>query len=249
MGDGILIEVCVDSVVSAVAAENGGAGRVELCSALIEGGVTPSAGLIAQVRAKITIALFVMIRPRGGDFLYDADELEIMRRDIATAKQLGADGIAFGILRADGSVDAARTCEMVDLARPQGVTFHRAFDMSADLLRSMEDICHAGADRILTSGGEQKSSEGVATIAQLVKAARGRIATMAGSGINPDNAREVVEQTGVREIHVGLRSSLPSPMLYQNPRLSMGSVAGREYQRFEVLEEDVRKLCRAVSGR
>ena len=247
MGGGILVEVCVDSVASAIAAERGGAGRVELCNNLLEGGVTPSAGLIELVRARVKVGLQVMIRPRGGDFFYTAEEFEIMRRDIATAKDLGADGVVLGILDAAGNVNVERTRELVELARPLHVTFHRAFDMAVDLLRALEDVCGSGADRLLTSGGEQSAWQGVESIARVVKEARGRIVIMAGSGINEKNAASIVEQTGVTEIHVGLGSILESPMIYRNPRVSMGVAAGREYQRVQVREEDVLKLRRAIA--
>jgi copper homeostasis protein len=242
----ILIEVCVESVGSAMAAERGGAGRVELCSNLLEGGITPSAGLIELVRARVKAGLQVMIRPRGGDFCYTTEEFEIMRRDILAAKELGADGVVLGILDTAGNVDVARTGELVELARPLRVTFHRAFDMTADLLRALEDVCRSGADRVLTSGGEQSAWLGVQSIARVVKAARGRIVVMAGSGINEKNAVSIVEQTGVSEIHVGLGSVSESPMVYRNPRVSMGAAAGREYQSVQVREEDVVKLRRVV---
>jgi copper homeostasis protein len=248
MSGEILIEVCVDSVASALAAERGGAGRVELCSDLLEGGVSPSAGLIELVRARVKVGVQVMIRPRGGDFCYTAEEFEIMRRDIVAAKKLGADGVVLGILDASGNVDVERTRELVELARPLCVTFHRAFDMAADVFRALEDVCGSGADRLLTSGGEQTASQGVESIARVVKAARGRIVVMAGSGINEKNAASIVEQTGVTEIHVGLGSLVESPMRYRNPRVSMGAVAGREYQRVQVREEDVVGLRRAVMG-
>ena len=247
MSDRILIEVCVDSVASALAAERGGAGRVELCSDLLEGGVTPSAGLIELVRARTSIGLQVMIRPRGGDFCYTPEEFETMKRDIIAAKKLGASGVVVGILGADGSVDIERTRELVELARPLNVTFHRAFDMSADLFRALESICATGADRLLTSGGKKTALEAVQQIARLVEAARGRVAIMACGGINNQNAASIIEQTGVREIHVGLRSPVTSPMLHRNPELSMGTVAGGEYQRFQVLEENVLSLHRAVA--
>jgi len=242
----VLVEVCVDSVSSALAAERAGAARVELCSALIEGGITPSAGLIEMTRAAVSVALLVMIRPRGGDFCYDSDEFEIMRRDLALAKRLGADGVVFGILDVDGNVDVARTRQLVDLARPLAVTFHRAFDMTANLFRALDDVCAAGADRLLTSGGEPTSIAGQETIRRLVNQAQGRIIVMPGSGIKPDNARALVDHTGVTEIHVGLRTAIPSPMQHRNLRVSMGSVEGREYQRFVVLEEQVRRLCGAL---
>ena len=246
MPEQVLIEVCVDSVASAVAAQQGGAARVELCSDLIEGGVTPSAGLIELVRARVSIALQVIIRPRGGDFCYPDEEVEVMRRDIAVAKELGADGVVLGILNVDGHVDVDLTRQLVELARPLNVTFHRAFDMSADLFQSLEDVCATGADRLLTSGGEQKCLQGAETIAQLAKAARGRIAIMAGGGIGLDDASAIIERTGVREIHVGLSTPIPSPMRHHNPRLSMGKVQGREYERLRVLEENVRNLQRAI---
>lgn len=243
----IEVEVCVDSVASAVAAERGGATRVELCSSVIEGGVTPSAGLIETTKAAISIPMHVMIRPRGGDFSYDVDEFETMRRDIALATELGANGIVFGMLNVDGTVDLPHARELAVLARPLAITFHRAFDMAADLFRALEDLCSLGIDRVLTSGGEQTALLGQEKIAQLLRKAHGRIAIMAGSGIKPDNARQLLEATGVREIHVGLRTSVPSPMLYRNPRVSMGSAEGREYQRSVVLEEDVRRLCAVIS--
>ncbi len=242
-----VVEVCVDSVRSATAAERGGASRVELCSGLIEGGVTPSGGLIEIARAAVKLALDIMIRPRAGDFCYDSQEFEIMRRDLDIAKKLGANGAVFGILDVNAQVDGARTRELIELARPLEVTFHRAFDMTADLPRALVDVCATGADRLLTSGGAQTAVQGQAAIAQLVKQAEGRIVILPGSGIKPENARSLVEQTGVREIHVGLRSSLSSPMTQRNLRISMGTIPGREYQRFEVLEESVRSLCRALA--
>jgi copper homeostasis protein len=246
MAEQVLIEVCIDSVASAVAAQRGGAARVELCSDLLEGGVTPSAGLIELVRARVSIGLQVIIRPRGGDFFYADEEVEIMRRDIAVAKKLGADGVVLGILDFDGHVDVHLTRQLVELARPLNVTFHRAFDMSADLIQSLEYVCATGADRLLTSGGEQKCLQGAETIAQLVKAARSRIIVMAGGGIGHHDAAAIIERTGVREIHVGLSTPVPSPMRHQNPRLSMGKVQGREYERTQVLEENVRNLQRAI---
>ena len=243
----VLVEVCVDSVSSAIAAQRGGAARVELCSSLIEGGITPSAGLIELTRSAISLAVHVMIRPRAGDFCYERHEFEIMQRDIALAKNLGANGVVLGILDLDGRIDVDRTRHLVELARPLEVTFHRAFDMTADLQRSLEDIFTIGVNRVLTSGGERTSWEGRAVIAQLVKQAGSRVAIMPGSGIKPENARSLVEQTGAREIHVGLRSPVESPMRFRNPRISMGTFEGREYERFAVLEENVRNLCRALA--
>jgi copper homeostasis protein len=247
MSDPVLIEVCVDSVASALAAERGGAARVELCSSLLEGGVTPSAGLIELVRNRTSIALQLMIRPRGGDFCYAPEEFETMRCDILVAKKLGVDGVVLGILDTEGNVDVESTQQLVELARPLNVTFHRAFDMSVDIFRALEDVCRTGADRLLTSGGERSAVQAIQPIARLVQAARGRIAIMVCGGIDDRNAASIVEETGVREIHVGLRSPVASPMIGLNRRISMGTVPGLEYQRFQVLEEDVRRLHRAVA--
>ncbi len=243
----VLVEVCVDSVASAAAAERGGAARVELCSSLIEGGVTPSSGLIEVTRSAVSLPIHVMIRPRGGDFCYEDDEFEIMQRDIAVAKELGANGVVLGVLNLHGNVDVTRTRQLADLARPLSVTFHRAFDMTADLFAALNDVCSAGVDRVLTSGGEAASLQGQKTIAQLVQKSGGRVVVMPGSGIKPENARSLVARTGVKEIHLGLRSAVPSLMVYRNPRVSMGSAEGREYQRFVVLEEQVRRLCEALA--
>jgi copper homeostasis protein len=247
MSSPIAVEVCVDSVASAIAAQRGGAARIELCGSLIEGGTTPSAGLIEMTRAAVSMPLHVMIRPRGGDFCYEADEFEVMRRDIALAQRMGANGVVFGVLDVNGNVDVARTRELAEAARPLSVTFHRAFDMTADLFRALDDICAAGVDRILTSGGESSSLNAQEIIAQLVRHDRGRVVVMPGGGIKPENARSLVDHTGVTEVHVGLRAASASPMLHRNPRISMGSVAGREYQRFTVSEEQVRRLCTALA--
>src|SRR5215469_16829936 len=233
MREDVVVEVCVDSVASAVAAERGGAVRVELCSDLLEGGITPSAGLIATVRSRISIGLHPIIRPRPGDFCYSEQEMEIMGRDIETAKELGVDGVVLGILDPEGNVDVERTRDLVELAKPLSVTFHRAIDLSSDIFRALESVC-------------QTCFEGIDAIAALVKSAQGRISIMAGGSIGHRDAPTIVERTGVREIHVGLSSSVASAMRYRNPRVAI-SKAGREYERGQVLEEDVRMLQRALS--
>lgn len=187
---------------SAVAAEEGGASRVELCANLNEGGTTPSTGMIELVRGKISIGLHVMIRPRAGDFCYSDLEFEVMKRDIQIARDLGADGVVFGVLNPDRTVDLARTKELVQLARPMGVTFHRAFDESADPFASLEQIISLGIDRILTSGGRQSAFDGMARIRDLVEKSNGRITIIAGSGITTQNVRTIISQTGVKDIHV-----------------------------------------------
>lgn len=247
MVEPVLIEVCVDSVVSALASERGGAQRVELCSDLLEGGITPSLGLLEAVRSKISIALHTIIRPRAGDFCYSDHEFEIMLRDIKLAKNAGADGVALGVLDPSGRVDISRTRTLAETARPMSVTFHRAFDVSTDLNSSLEDICQAGADRILTSGGEQESLRGIENIANLVQRAQDRIKIMAGGGINAKNVVQILQQTGVNEIHAGLATPVHSPSLYR-PRISLNKTRDSGDSRTEVLEESVRELKRAISG-
>jgi copper homeostasis protein len=247
MSEPVILEICADSVESATAAERGGAHRVELCSNLFEGGVTPSAGLISTVRSKLAIDLHVMIRPRGGDFCYSAEEFETMEQDVLIAKQLRADGIVFGILREDGNVDIARARCLIEIARPLKTTFHRAFDMSRELSKSLEDVIETGADRVLTSGGEQKVEDGIRTIAALVKAGDQRISIMIGGGITRANVRGIIAATDVREIHASVRVQIPSPMRHRNERISMGLAKGREYQRVLVLQEEVRHLVESAN--
>ena len=250
MSDPVLIEVCVDSVASALAAERGGAQRIELCSDLLEGGVTPSLGLLAVVRSKVSIGVHPIIRPRPGDFCYSDAEFEIMRRDVELAKSEGADGVVLGILKTNGRVDIERTRALIQLARPLSVTFHRAFDVSANLLDAFEDVCTTGADRLLTSGGEQECLQGVDTVARLVQASRGRIMIMAGGRIGIKNVATIVRRTGVSEIHVGLASPVNGANIQKNSRrLSLGKAQDREFQRTEVLEESVRDLIRAIPAR
>jgi copper homeostasis protein len=245
MSEQVILEICADSVESAVAAERGGAQRIELCSSLIEGGITPSAGLISAVRNRLSIDVYVMVRPRGGDFCYSREEFETMEQDVLTTKQLGGDGIVFGILQEDGDVDVSRTRHLVEIARPLKATFHRAFDMSRDLSKSLADLIEAGADRVLTSGREQNVEDALPVIASLADAAAGRIAIMAGGGISESNVHRIIHETGVREIHASVRVHVPSPMRYRNERISMGMARGREYQRVTVLEEKVASLLQA----
>ena len=248
MNSKLNVEVCVDSVDSAVAAERGGAHRVELCVDLLEGGTTPSAGLIAEVRRNISIKLHVMIRPRGSDFCYAGSEFAVMQEDIATAKERGADGVVFGVLHPDGTVDAARMRKLADLARPMKTTCHRAIDMSRDLLESLETLAGLGIDYILTSGGRQTAMAGRRDIARMVAAARSRIVVMAGSGIDERNVRQVMAATGVKEIHVGLTERAPGPMKYRNEKIDMGSIKGHEYDRFGLAQRKLENLLAVLHG-
>ena len=240
------IEVCVDSVESALGAQAGGADRVELCDNLLEGGTTPSAGAIAIARANLSIKLQVIIRPRGGDFCYSDIEFDIMRHDVAVARELGADGVVIGILTPDGDVDKARTAELIALARPMSVTFHRAFDMTRDPYAALEDLVALGVDRILTSGQEPSVIEGLDLIAELVQRAGGRVIIMPGGGTER-NVAKVVARSGVREVHVIGPMTVDSPMQYRNPRVFMGGeLRPPEYARSVTDPARIRELRRQV---
>lgn len=236
------LEVCIDSVESAMAAERGGGRRVELCADLLEGGITPGAGLIATVRRRIGIHLFIMIRPRGGDFCYTGAEFEVMQEDIRQARQLGADGVVLGLLDEEGCVDIARTRELVELAAPLPVTFHRAIDMTPDLLAALEDVVATGARRILTSGGAADAAVGADAIAKMVGAANGRITIMPGGGVEADTIEAIARTTGAHELHSAARTAVGSPMKFRKKGIAMGDVPDREYDRFIVREETVRAL-------
>jgi copper homeostasis protein len=244
----ITVEICVDSIASALAAARGGAHRLELCASLSEGGITPSAGMIATVRSLVSIPVHVMIRPRGGDFCYSPEEFSAMKRDIAIARQLRADGIVFGILNQDASIDLARCRELLDCARPMSATFHRAFDMSRDLTQSLTDLISLGFDRLLTSGGEQKVEDAIMVIASLRSLAADHIALIIGSGVNSDNVQRLIGQTGVREVHASARRIEPGPMRYRNTKVSLTSPPQFDCDRAVADEAEVRNLVRAVSS-
>jgi copper homeostasis protein len=240
------VEICVDSVESAMAAERGGAQRVELCGDLLEGGTTPSSGLIALVRRRIGIGMFVMIRPRGGDFSYTDHEFEVMQQDIRNAHELGADGIVLGVLDEHAHVDVPRTRHLVELAHPLPVTFHRAIEMTPDPRAALEDVVKTGAARVLTSGGATKVTEGLSVVACMVQAAKDRIRVMPGGGITPETIVVVAEATGATEFHASLRMARPSPVEFHRRDVQMGEIRDREYLRFVVEEESVRALSLAL---
>ena len=244
----VLVEVCLDSVESAAAAEQGGAQRVELCDNLVEGGTTPSAGMIAATRDAVSLGIMVMIRPRGGDFCYSARELDVMGRDIRAARDRGADGVVFGVLTPDGRVDEDVTSELVELARPLSTTFHRAFDVTRDPLEALDTLILVGVDRILTSGQEASVVDGCDTIRSLQERAAGRIVVMPGCGITPVNVAQIVRETRATEIHVVGTKSVDSPMEHRNPRVFMGTEEGAsEYVRTVTDVEVVRALVTAAS--
>jgi copper homeostasis protein len=201
----VTLEVCVDSIEGAVAAEEAGATRVELCANLRESGTTPSAGAIELAKELIRIPFHIMIRSRPGDFCYSTTELEVMARDIESAKRLGAAGVVLGVLTRDGDVDACATRRLMEAARPLEVTFHRAFDVVRDPMDALERLVDLGAERVLTSGGEESAEEGIGFIRRLVEAAGGRIVVIAGAGVNAANAERIVRETGVREVHASCR--------------------------------------------
>jgi copper homeostasis protein len=247
----MLIEACVDSVESAIAAEKGGARRVELCCALLEGGLTPSEGAIALARERLSIGLNVIIRPRGGDFLYTRAEQEMMLRDIDAAKRLGADAVVIGALTAEGDVDAAATRALSERARPLSVTFHRAFDMTRDPFAALETLVALGIDRLLTSGQEESAMAGLDLLRELVERASDRIVIMPGGNIHESNVEKIAKVTGAKELHVTGFVDVEGGMKFRNPRVYMGGLLRPpEYTRTVTSSEKIGALVRlAGKGR
>ncbi|MDE3200881.1 MAG: copper homeostasis protein CutC [Acidobacteriota bacterium] len=241
-----MLEICVDSIESAIAAQRGGAQRIELCSALSEGGITPSTGLIALVRKKLRIGINVMIRPRGGDFCYSALEFDLMQQEIELARAAGANGIVLGILKADGTVDVNRTRKLVKLAAPLPVTFHRAIDVTRNLPAALEAIIDTGVVRVLTSGGAQNVIAGMKMIAKLVAFGGGRISIMPGSGVRPENIVELARTTGAREFHGSAGNWTPGLMQYKKRSVRFNDVPNREFTRYRTDSEVVRRLAQAL---
>lgn len=198
----VLIEACVDSVASALAAEKGGAGRLELCDALHDGGTTPSAGMISAVKAAVRIPVFAIVRPRGGGFVYTYEEVAVMRLDIEAARMLGADGIVAGTLTSDARVDEEQLRALMAAARDLPLTFHRAFDLARDREEALETLMRLGVQRVLTAGGAPSAIEGVEAIRALAKRGAGQIEVMAGGGVREETVQEIVHRTGVKEVHV-----------------------------------------------
>jgi copper homeostasis protein len=221
--DNIKIEVCAYSVQSAINAAEAGADRIELCDNFLEGGTTPSYGAVELARKKISIKLNVLIRPRGGDFLYSPVEFETMLKDISTAKKLGADGIAVGVLTSDGHVDEARMKKIMKSAGTMSVTFHRAFDCVADQAAAMEKLIELGVDRILTSGLKKSAYKGKEIIARIVQKAGERIIIMPGSGIDEKNIEELVNVTKAKEYHLSGKSVIKSEMNFLNTEINFSS--------------------------
>lgn len=212
-----IIEIATSDFATTKSAVEGGADRIELCANLAEGGTTPSLGTIKRCRETFDVLLYPIIRPRGGDFLYNKDEYEIMLQDVKLCKQLGCDGVVIGLLNMDGTIDMARTSELIEVAYPIGVTFHRAFDRCKEPFVAMEELIEIGCERILTSGQKPSVMDGVDLVAELNKKADDRIIIMPGSGVRKENIKMLAEKTGCVEFHSSLRSKTKSPMQFVHP--------------------------------
>ena len=210
------LEVIGFNIESCIIAQAAGVHRIELCDNPGEGGTTPSYGFIKAARANLQIELYPIIRPRGGDFLYSDAEFEVMKADVKVCKEFGCDGVVIGILNADGTVDKKRCKQLVTLAYPMGVTFHRAFDRVKDAAQALEDIIEIGCERILTSGLVPNALDGAETLAAFIKQADERIIIMPGSGVKADNIIELAKKTGAVEFHTSARMSIDSKMNYTN---------------------------------
>ncbi|MCY3833070.1 MAG: copper homeostasis protein CutC [Chloroflexi bacterium] len=238
-------EVAVDSLESALIAQDCGADRIELCADLGIGGITPSLGMIQLVMERLRIPVHVMIRPRRGDFLYSDAEFEVMLSDIDAVKSAGAQGVVFGVLMADGHVDVERTSQLVDAARPLSVTFHRAFDMCRDPRAALAELIDMGVDTLLTSGQAPSAAEGMPLIVELVVWVAGRIDIMPGAGIHPGNIARIAEGTGAQTFHFSARETVDGPMRYRKARAVMGD-ENSEYARSYASAERIQKIMAAL---
>jgi copper homeostasis protein len=246
----MIYEICVDSVAGVRAAQAAGAQRVELCADLLEGGITPSLGMIRQARKVPGIDLNVMIRPRGGDFLFNEDEFATMRADIETSKVEGANGVVIGLLTAAGEIDIGRTRELVALARPLSVTFHRAFDVAAEPFGALETLIELGVDRVLTSGQEATVLEGLPLIVEFMKRAGDRIVIMPGGGITARNIERIVGAARPSEIHFAALEPVESAMRFRRAHVFMGGeLRPPEYDRLESSAATIGAIAAKASGR
>lgn len=245
----IALEVCANSVESAIAAQKGGATRIELCDNLHEGGTTPSYGQLKVSLAYLDIPVHTLIRPRTGDFLYSKAEYEVMKANIEMAAQLGCHGIVVGILNANGTIDIERSTEMAQMAKQAGMkaTFHRAFDLCADMHQGLEEIIDMGYDCILTSGGKTTAIEGASKIAQLVQKANGRICIMPGGGVSEYNVNDLVHFTGATEIHSSARLIRKTGMTFQNDHILLSRSVGKDYDIDETSAERVRAIIQKAN--
>lgn len=243
------IEIVVYNIESALKAQEGGADRIELCDNPGDGGTTPSYGTIELVRQNVNLDVYVMIRPRGGDFYYSSYEFHSMKRDISQCQKLSVDGIVFGILSTDGTIDKKRCKELIAQARPLKVTCHRAFDMTRDPFEALEDCIEAGFDRILTSGQRAVASEGANLIGELIRKAEGRIAIMPGSGVNENTVEAIISKSGATEIHFSATAFRDSSMVFKNTHIAgMGSEEGAEFKLRVVDPERIKKMRVLAEG-
>ena len=245
----VLVEACVDAIDAALEAERGGAGRIELCGELLQGGVTPSAGLIGAVRDRVRIPLFVLIRPRTGDFLYTSHERDVMHRDIAMAKSLGAAGVVLGVLTVAGDVDGDATRELIAVARPMAVTFHRAFDFARDQDTALDALLQLGADRVLTAGGSATALDGAPAIRRLVQRAGTALTVLAGGSITAENVAEVTRAGGVTEVHVRGSEPIESLMRYRSTTTTLSrQPPPSDYARIVTRAHAIRRIVSAASA-
>lgn len=244
----ITLEVCAGSLQSAQAAQQGGAGRIELCTALDLGGLTPSAALIEAACALQGLVKHILIRPRSGDFLYTPQEKSLMLRDIEKAHELGADGVVVGALLPDGKVDEPFIKECVEAAQGMSVTFHRAFDFCAEPYEALDAIIAAGCSRLLTSGRAPRAEQGMAMLRELVHRSAGRISIMPAGGITESNAAYIIYQTGANEIHASARVKVPSQMQYRREGISTGKAGTDEYLTRETNADLVRKIVKVINA-
>lgn len=242
------IEIVVYTIAGALRAQEGGADRIELCDNPADGGTTPSYGTIEVVRQQVSMDVFVMLRPRGGDFCYSSYEFHAMKRDLIQCQRLSVDGVVFGILNSDGTIDKKRCKELIDRARPLRATCHRAFDMTRDPFEALEDCIEVGFDRILTAGQQPTAPQGADLIAELIRKANGRIAIMPGSGVNENTVGALVSTTRANEIHFSATAFEPSLMSYRNEKIAgMGSEVGMEFKLRTVDPERVRTMRKLAS--
>ncbi len=245
----MLLEVCATSLQSAINAQTGGSGRIELCDNLYEGGTTPSPGTILLTREKLAIKVNVLIRPRGSDFLYSETEMEIIRKDVEFCKSAGCDGVVVGFLHPDATIDVARTTEIVELARPMSVTFHRAFDMTRDPFEALNALLKTGVDRLLTAGQQNKAPQGADLISELIRKAANRLIILPGSGVNEENIRTLYLQTGATEFHLTGQKPVASMMKYRKEGIFLGGLSQIPEYEFAVTSvERIRKIVEILEN-
>lgn len=240
LGQFFTLEVIAFNIESCIAIQHCGAHRIELCDNAADGGTTPSYGFIKAAREKISIALYPIIRPRGGDFFYSADEFEIIKTDVKLCKEIGCDGVVIGILNQDGTIEKKRCRQLVELAYPLEVTFHRAFDRVADAEQALENIIDVGCSRILTAGLQPNAVDGTDTIAALIKQADDRIIIMPGSGVRSSNIIDIAEKTGAVEFHTSARMMVGSKMNFNSPAMK------ENLKSVSVNEEEIKLTLKAL---